>query len=324
MGRGLHFLTVFAGAATLAAGTLHAQEAAAPPEPIHPQAHVAGWPDALQWNPMQGPEMQRGRSARAMLEERRRLDAALAGLQPQRAGTVDAYVVAIALDSDPVFAREAREAGNVLSRRYDAVGRTLVLAGPDGRSGGLPRGSISTLAVALAHIAEIIDPAEDVLVLYSTSHGIPQGLAYHDGDSGYGVLSPAYLGTMLGELGFERRMLLLSACYSGVFVPYLATHDTAIATASAADRTSFGCRADNDWTYFGDALVNNALRKPQGLAMAAEEARTSISEWEARAGLMPSLPQVQIGEGARLWLRYLESRMPATASEPVGRPAAGG
>ncbi len=321
MGRGLNFLIATASA-TMLCTALNAQDT--PAEPIHPQAHVAGWPDALEWNPMQGPEMQRGRSARAMLAERRRLDAALEQLQPQRAGTVDAYVVAVALDSDPVFAREAREAGNVLSRRYDAEGRTLVLAGPDGRSGGLPRGSISSLTVALARIAEILDPAEDVLVLYSTSHGMPQGLAYHEGDSGYGVLSPAYLGTVLGELGLDRRLLLLSACYSGIFVPYLATYDTAIATASAADRTSFGCRADNDWTYFGDAVVNNALRKPQGLAVALEEARSSISEWEARAGLMPSLPQVQIGEGARQWLRYLESRMPATTSEPVGRPAAGG
>src|SRR5690606_3024205 len=109
---------------------------------------------------------------------------------PQRRGTVDAYVVAIALDSDPVFAREAREAGRVLSRRYDAAGRTITLAGPDGRSGGLPKGSITSLTLALARIAELMDPNEDVLVLYSTSHGAPVGLAYHEGDTGYGILSP--------------------------------------------------------------------------------------------------------------------------------------
>ena len=46
---------------------------------------------------------------------------ALATLQPQRKGVVDAYVVTVGLDSDPVFGREAREAGKVLSRRYDAA-----------------------------------------------------------------------------------------------------------------------------------------------------------------------------------------------------------
>ena len=54
--------------------------------------------------------------------------------------------------------------------------------------------------------------------------------------------------------------MLLNACYSGTFVPFLASPDTAIVTAAAADRTSFGCEAQNDWTFFGDALVGNVLR----------------------------------------------------------------
>ena len=50
------------------------------------------------------------------------LTRALAALLPQRAGTVDAYVLSIALDSDPVFGREARVAGTVLAARYGAQG----------------------------------------------------------------------------------------------------------------------------------------------------------------------------------------------------------
>ena len=83
----------------------------------------------------------------------------------------------IALDSDPVFGREAREAGKVLSRRYDAAGRTLVLAGSDGRGAErAAEGSLHALSLALARIAELMDPDEDVLVLYTTSHGAPFGL----------------------------------------------------------------------------------------------------------------------------------------------------
>ena len=300
-----------------------------PAEPVNPPPHYAPWPDLgtglnerqNQASLILGPELQRGQPAREMLAERRRLDAALAALQPQRRGTVDVYVVAVALDSDPVFGREAREAGKVLARRYGAEGRTITLAGPDGRSAGLPKGSLTSLTVTLARVAELMDPAEDVLVLYSTSHGAPVGLAYHEGDSGYGILSPSRLGLVLGELGIRRRIVLLSACYAGVFVPFLRSPDTAIVTAASAERPSFGCQAQNDWTFFGDALINHALRKPQRLAAAAAEAREAIAGWEAGQGLEPSQPQVVIGEGVEQWLAALEARIPRAATAPVGAPA---
>ncbi|MEM1196967.1 MAG: C13 family peptidase, partial [Pseudomonadota bacterium] len=270
-----------------------------------------------------GPQMQRGVPARAMLEQRRRLDQALSAIEPQRPGVVDAYVVTVALDSDPVFAREAREAGRVLSRRYGAQGRSLTLAGPDGARDDRPHGSIEALLISLARIAEIMDPAEDALVLYSTSHGLDLGLAYHYGDTGYGVLSPARFKSVLDELGIERRVLLLSACFSGVFVEPLSSPDTAILTASAANRSSFGCEAENDWTFFGDALVNNALRQPQSLEAAADQAVNLVAKWESERRLLASLPQTRIGPRAKTWLSDLEARMPTSATQPVGRPAIG-
>jgi hypothetical protein len=106
-------------------------------------------------------------------------------------------------------------------------------------------------------------------------------------------------------------------------VPFLSSPDTVIVTAASADRTSFGCRAENDWTYFGDALVNNALRKPQPLANAAEEARTMIAGWESGSGLEPSQPQVVFGDAVDSWLPSLEARMPRSATSPVGAPAVG-
>jgi hypothetical protein len=268
-----------------------------------------------------GPELQRGISPKELLRERRRLDTALGKLEAQTPGQIDAYVVSIALDSDPVFAREAREAGKVLSRRYNAQSRTIVLAGPDGRSGGLPKGSINALMITLAHIAETMDRDEDVLVLYSTSHGVQQGLAYHYGDTGFGILSPHRFRDSLAQLAIKRRVLIISACYSGVFVPFLATADSAILTASRADRTSFGCRAENDWTYFGDALINGALRKPQGLSEASAEARADIAGWEKRGGLPNSFPQTKIGTSAEQWLAQLEARIPGKITKRVGRPA---
>ncbi|WP_299192908.1 C13 family peptidase [uncultured Erythrobacter sp.] len=269
------------------------------------------------------PQLRRGVPARELLEQRRRLASALDDLAPQRPGIVDAYVVTIALDSDPVFAREAREAGRVLSKRYDGAGRTLSLAGPDGERDDLPRGSIESLLVSLAHIAEVMDPDEDVLVLYTTSHGLKLGLAYHYGDTGYGIFSPARLKDTLEELGIERRILILSACFSGVFVPELASPDTAILTAAASERSSFGCQPENDWTFYGDALINRAMRQPQSLSEAAHEASLTVADWESRQRLLASLPQSAIGANVANWLPQLEARMPSVASASVGRPAVG-
>lgn len=329
MNRGAILKLAVAGlAATLVAPAL-AQES--PAESESASTHSAPWPGLTGGDTPQqvaesielAPELHRGMSPREMLRERRLLDDALAAIKPQQPGTSDAFVISIALDSDPVFSREAREAGQVLGRRYNAKSRTLVLAGPDGEPDDTPRGSISALMIALASLAEKMDPAEDVLVLYSTSHGLPQGLAYHYEDRGYGILSPQRLKDVLSELGIEKRLLLLSACYSGIFVPELASDDTAIITASAANRTSFGCQPDNDWTFFGDALINRAMRKPQALLMAHREALRSIAAWEALVRTPASLPQARIGNAAQKWLAALESQIPQVATAPTGRPSLG-
>lgn len=257
------------------------------------------------------------------LAEHRRLDAALAQLKPQRKGVVDAYVVAVALDSDPNFGKEAREAARVLARRYDAAaGHMIVLAGSDGSAdSALPMGSPDNVSAALARVAELMDPDEDVLVLYTTSHGAPLGIVYNDADQGFGVMSPNRLAAIIDGLGIKRRVVIISACYAGIFVPALAGPDTAVITAADAQHTSFGCQADADWTFFGDALVNHALRKAQPLDAAAREATGLIAQWETRGKLVPSNPQTSIGASAALWLAALDKRTPRDTTPSVGRPA---
>ncbi|NUR13484.1 MAG: peptidase C13, partial [Bradyrhizobium sp.] len=202
-------------------------------------------------------------SASAQPADDQRLSHALTSLQPQRTGTVDAYVVVIALDSDPVFSREAREAGRVLASRFDAAGRTIVLANEEGASKTDGRGSPQTLATALRRAAELMDRNEDVLILYSTSHGAPDaGLVYKNEQGASGLVSPGQLAEKLRSLGIRNRLLILQACFAGQFIPALKDAHTIIVTAAASDRTSFGCQAGNDWTFFGDALINHALRQP--------------------------------------------------------------
>jgi hypothetical protein len=254
--------------------------------------------------------------------EDRKLASALEGLAPQRRGIVDAYVVTIALDSDPVFGREARVAGDVLERRFDAAGRTIRLAGPVGPTASeYPSGSPASLARALARIAELMDKQEDVLVLYSTSHGSPLGLAYRQAGQELGSITPKQMRALFQSHGIQNRLLIFSACYSGIFVPALQSPDSAIVTAASRNRTSFGCIADNDWTFFGDAMINHALRKPQSLGAAYAEAVALVSQWEGRFEVQPSQPQIFLGAASARWLSALERRMPRTATRPVGRPS---
>jgi hypothetical protein len=250
-----------------------------------------------------------------------KVDAALGKLAPQRPGVVDAYVLVVSLDDDPVFGREAREAARVLSRRFDAAGRTLLLSEIEGNAVGDGAGSPATLDRALSGIASRMDRQEDVLVLYATTHGRPgDGLIYKARGAAADAITPYRLASMLNRLDVPNRLIILQACYSGQFIPSLASDRTVVITAAARDRPSFGCTPGNDWTFFGHAFVNQALRKPAPLAQQFREARNLIGKWERKAGLQPSQPQISIGRNTTLWLQPLEARAPQTATAPTGQP----
>ena len=252
--------------------------------------------------------------------DRERITTALASMKPQRPGVVDAYVVVAALDTDPVFGREAREAGRVLASRFDAAGRTIVLAEDEAGDRAAAAGTPNHLALAIARAAALMDRKEDALVLYMTSHGTPMaGLNYEDASRETGVLTPAQLAAMLGRHGFTNRLIIIQACFSGQFIPVLAEPGTVIATAASSMRPSFGCSPGNDWTFFGHALINLAMRRPDTFARQFRRAYVSILGWERRLGIEPSSPQISIGSDTAGWLAALDARAPKVASAPVGQ-----
>lgn len=271
----------------------------------------------------QGRTMEQGRSAQWALEQHRKMSAAMAAIRPQQKGVTDAFVLVIGLDSDPVFGRESAETAKVLSRRYGAIGRTLLLSAGDGAgAAAMAHGSPDHLALAIASIAARMDKAEDVLILYLTAHGSRSlGLAYRDGDKGFGFIGAERLAGLLNESGIKNRLVMVSACYSGIFIPSLQNETSIILTAASDQRPSFGCNPGNDWTFFGDALINTALRKPAPLQKAVVEAYSLIGDWERGHGLDASSPQSLFGLKSAGWLAALEKRVPQIASAKTGRPA---
>ena len=86
----------------------------------------------------------------------------------------------------------------------------------------------------------------DILFLVRTSHGSPDGLAVTAGRRAE-TLKPSTLAEMLERTGVRRKVVVISACYSGVFIPRLANADTLVITAADANHASFGCEDKAKW-----------------------------------------------------------------------------
>jgi hypothetical protein len=207
---------------------------------------------------------------------------AFAGLQPQRPGVVDTYVLSAGLWNDPVFEQEASQAAAILSRRFDAEGRTLVLsAGTGGATRAYPAASPNNIQAAIGKIGATINPNEDLVVVFLTSHGGPDGaIALQERNRMGGALRAQHLRQALNAAGIKRRVVIVSACFSGHFIVPFSDPNSVVLTAAAADRTSFGCEPENNWTYFGDALFNRSLRAGADLVSAFNASLDLITKWE--------------------------------------------
>jgi Peptidase C13 family len=188
-----------------------------------------------------------------------------------------------------VFRSEATGAAAIVASRF---GGDPVIARFNTRKGG--EATIEALGTTLEALGKRMEPSRDVLFLILTSHGSPDGLEVRAGRKGT-MLSPAKLGDMLERGGLRHKVVIISACYSGVFIPRLARADTLVITAADANHPSFGCQDGAKWTYFGDAFFNTALRKSATLRDAFTLAGSLIRKRELGNGFEPSNPQIAGG-----------------------------
>ena len=200
-------------------------------------------------------------------------------------------VVSFGLFGDQrVFQSEATGAAQIVAKRF---GADPVIVKFNTKKGG--DATTASLAASLQATAKNMADASDVLFLILTSHGSQDGLAVFAGRRRE-ILTPARLAGMLDQTGVRYRIVVISACYSGVFIPRLANPDSLVITAADADHSSFGCEDRAKWTYFGDAFFNIALRRTTRLKDAFVLARELVAQREARNGFEPSHPQMAGGE----------------------------
>jgi Peptidase C13 family len=115
----------------------------------------------------------------------------------------------------------------------------------------------------------------------------------------------------LSKAQIKRRVIIISACYSGSWIPSLASPDSIVITAASKDRTSFGCDDSRQLTYFGEAFLNGPLSKGASLRDSFETARRKLAAWEVRDHLTPSQPQAYVGANMQaLWRERTRLKAP--------------
>lgn len=236
------------------------------------------------------------------LRERQRVlvESAVAGLAPQRPGQPDLYVVGVGGDNtEDVFRNETVYLDTLMSQRFGARGRVLTLINHSDSLIRTPRplATLENLRAVLAGVGKTMDRDQDVLLLFMTMHGTPQHqLFVQMAPVYYGLIDPRQLRKALDDAGIRNRVLVISACYSGGFVPALKNDDTLILTAAHKNRPSFGCGPDSDATYFGRAWLVDALNDTTDFVAAFEIAKTRIAEREKEEGFRASRPQISVGK----------------------------
>ncbi|PPT73646.1 peptidase C13 [Xanthomonas arboricola pv. populi] len=226
---------------------------------------------------------------------------ALNALRPQRPGVTDLYVVGFAGDaSDDVFRDETLYLKQLFEQRFDARGRVVALVNNPDNLDEQPYAPLATydnLHETLAAIGKRMDRKEDALLLFVTTHGTEDHTLYVQVDQNEeDFISPQDLRQALDDAGIGNRIIVLSACYSGGFIPALRSPDTLILTAARADRPSFGCGNTSNATYFGQAWLIDAMNRSDDPLAAFDMAKTAITAREKQEGELPSLPQQSLGK----------------------------
>ena len=148
--------------------------------------------------------------------------------------------------------------------------------------------------------------AKDGCLVYFSSHGAQAGIVTGQTDDGRPfLLSPDALSKMVDQACGQRpTVVILSACFSGGFIPAVSDSNRAVFTAARPDRTSFGCSESDRYPYYDDCILSSFPKVGDFAALAAT-ARDCVAAKEIATGAKPpSEPQIAVGAGLRPMLPF--------------------
>jgi Peptidase C13 family len=239
------------------------------------------------------------------------LERELAAVRPGRRGVIDVYFIGMGgYANQDVFMKEVDGVSRLFRERFGSEGKTIRLVNNSKSLADSPIASVTSLRRSLQRVAEVMNNGEDLLFLFLTSHGSAthrfsldfSPLQLHE-------LDPEKLRALLDQSGIQNRVVVISACYSGGFIEPLKNENTLVISASAPDKNSFGCSNEAEWTYFGKAFFDEALRKTHSFVEALEIAKPVIAAREKEQGYTPSEPQMALGEDIKPKLVKLQRQL---------------
>lgn len=249
-----------------------------------------------------------------LLAQGRLLEQAMSNV-PASTPAVELYSLTLAGDGkQSVFLREADYVSNLLTSRFGAYGQIRLVNHRDHLS-DRPMATRESLRRAALTLAERSGP-EDLLFIYLTSHGTHEHeLVLDQPRLELADLPADELATVLAPLKNRDKIIVISACYSGGFIPVLKDDRTLIMTASRTDRVSFGCSEEADFTYFGDALFAQALNQTDDLQQAFTLAKASVADREVADHFEASEPQIWAPKGVLARWQLLRKQQARKALE---------
>jgi hypothetical protein len=226
-----------------------------------------------------------------------RIDAALASVHRDPSPSAQGFFLGFAGDGEQKeFGEEIALAARVLGERYHLGDRHIALINDQRDLDTAPLATVAGLRYALKGLASRMRLDRDVLFLAISSHGSRDAsIAVVNSQLPLEDLTADDLAAALRDSGIEWRVIIVSACYAGTFIPVLRDPNTIVIAAAAADRTSFGCSTDRDLTYFGEAFYRDALPGAASLQDAFARAKSAIAARERHEGIEASQPQADFG-----------------------------
>jgi hypothetical protein len=150
-------------------------------------------------------------------------------------------------------------------------------------------------AVMADKLGRLAAQATGGCLIYITSHGGPDGVIV----LGPNVFTSAGVAGMIDDACGQRpTVVVVSACFSGAFIPPLSAPNRLVLTAARPDRTSFGCGESDRYTYF-DTCVLGELPSAHDFPALGRAVQACVAKREQDTGSTPpSEPQMWIGPAA--------------------------
>ena len=157
---------------------------------------------------------------------------------------------------------------------------------------------VSAIATSLW---DLTNRAPGGCLIYFTSHGAyDKGILVNDD-----IMSPDTFATIVSNAcGAKPSVIVMSACFSGQFLPALAAPNRMVLTAARPDRASFGCGNDFKYTFFDQCFLESLPESGDFPDLANATTGCVARREQQLNATSPSEPQLSVGDKVAAALRW--------------------